>query len=343
MNGDSRDEVLTLLHGRRGRRRPCFSGLISVAEAGLNSVGLRFGGVHADPEKMAAAASSSYLRFAYESAVVPLDMCVEAEALGVRVEFFEDSELPQFPAVARALAGSAEELRLEVPGDLVRRGRLPVVVEAIRRLKAGVGQDVVVGAWVPGPFTLATQLVALPGLMAGVVTGPQAIARLLDPLTDALAEVALAYRAAGADFITVHEMGGSPGVIGPAAFRDLVLSHLRRLLAALPAPRVLSACGRTTRFVSLLADCGADALSVDQTNDLATTRAALGPRALLFGNLDPIGTLATGDAAGVRAAVRRAIDAGADAVWPGCDLWPGIPAAAMAAMVDEAGRYTGRE
>jgi [methyl-Co(III) methanol-specific corrinoid protein]:coenzyme M methyltransferase len=152
-----------------------------------------------------------------------------------------------------------------------------------------------------------------------------------------IAEVALAYRAAGADFITVHEMGGSPGFLGPPAFNQFVLPRLQRLFAALPAPRVLSVCGDTNASMAALAQAGADALSVDQTNDLARSRAALGPEALLFGNLDPIGTLALGDEDGVRRAAEAAIAAGADAVWPGCDLWPEVPAANLRAMVEAAG------
>lgn len=307
-----------------------------MVEAGLESIGVRFYETHTDPAKMAAAAATTHRLFGWESATVPLDMGVEAGALGAEVDFRADSRTPQFPIVARKLAGSISELALEVPGDLTQRGRIPVVVEAIRLLKEDVGRDVVVGAWVPGPFTLATQIVELNEMMASVATEPGAVGRLLDQLTDVLANVALAYHAAGSDFITIHEMGGSPGVIGPRAFQNLVLPRLQRLIAAIPGPRVLSACGRTDRFMPLLAECGAEALSVDQANDLAKSRAALGPKVLLFGNLDPIGTLVNGDEAAVRQAVRRATDAGADAIWPGCDLWPPVPAANLRTMVEEA-------
>ena len=75
---------------------------------------------------------------------------------------------------------------------------------------------------------------------------------------------------------------------------------------------------------------------MDQTNDLAASRAVLGVDPLLFGNLDPVATLAEGDADGVRAAVAAAVAAGADAIWPGCDLWPPVPVENMKAMVEAA-------
>jgi MtaA/CmuA family methyltransferase len=336
---NSRADVLALLNGQRGSRRPVFSGLISVTQAGLDTLGLHFHETHTNPARMAAAAATTYRLFGFESAVVPLDMCVEAGALGAEVDFRSDALMPMFPAVAHPLADSALDLSLDMSKDITQLGRIPVVLEAIRRLKADVGQEVVVGAWIPGPFTLLSQLVDFADLMREVSAAPAELGRVLDALTDQLAPVAQAYRGAGADFITIHEMGGSPGVLGPKAFRSLVLPRLQRLIASIPAPRVLSACGRADRYLALLAECGAEAVSVDQQSDLAKAREALGASGLLFGNLDPIDTLANGDETSVRSAVRGAISASADAVWPGCDMWPPVPVANMNAMVDEARRW----
>jgi uroporphyrinogen-III decarboxylase len=69
----------------------------------------------------------------------------------------------------------------------------------------------------------------------------------------------------------------------------------------------------------VLAQCGADAISVDQLNDLAASRAVL-KDVLLFGNIDPVGTLSRGGNAQVTESVARAKEAGVDAAWPGCDL-----------------------
>ncbi|MEP7357258.1 MAG: uroporphyrinogen decarboxylase family protein, partial [Anaerolineales bacterium] len=185
-----------------------------------------------------------------------------------------------------------------------------------------------------GPMTLAMQLVDINTLVPDVAGDPVAVRGLLERLADVLIEVAQLYRASGADFITVHEMGGSPGYLGPRSFERVVLPPLQKLLAALPAPRVLSVCGRTNRAMALLAQAGADALSVDQTNDLAASRAVLGPNPLLFGNLDPVALLADADPHAVRQAVAQALAQGADAIWPGCDLWPLVPAENMQAMVE---------
>jgi [methyl-Co(III) methanol-specific corrinoid protein]:coenzyme M methyltransferase len=150
---------------------------------------------------------------------------------------------------------------------------------------------------------------------------PDSVANALILLSDFLAKIGNAYLEAGADFITIHEMGGSPGFIGPKPFEGQVLPALQNLTRQLHGPRVLSVCGRTDAAMSLLAQAGADAISVDQLNDVAASRAIL-KDTLLFGNIDPVQTLWQGDEAQVHEAVSKAKEAGVDAVWPGCDIVP---------------------
>lgn len=327
----SREEVLAVLNGKRIGRVRSFSGMINVTVPGLDAIGLRLPEIHTDPNKMAAAAASTYQLFGWESAVVPTDLCVEASALGAEVDFREDMPEPAFPMVARPLAETAGEFGVHAH-DITRHERVVTVIEAIHLLKARIGEKAVVGAWVPGPLTLALQVINLENFYIDIARAPEQVGRVLDSLTDVLIQVASAYRAAGADFITVHEMGGSPGVIGPRAFESLALARLQRLVGALPPPRVLSVCGNTNRSLPLLAGVGAEAISVDQMNDLAHSREVLGNNSVLFGNIDPVGILAEGQPEDVRRAVRSAIDAGVDAVWPGCDLVPQTPAQNLRAM-----------
>lgn len=337
-----RETALAVLRGEKPDRIPCFGGLPSVTVHGWREHGWRYGELHADAEKMIVAAASTWRLFGFESAVVPFDLTVEAEALGCAVDLYIESVGTTHPAVTRRLADDPGELRVALPSDLAERGRLPVVLAALRRLKAEVGQEIVVGAWVPGPFTLAWQVTDPQRLLSAVAAEPESVSRALDQLTKVVAAVAELYKSAGADFLTVHEMGGAPGVIGPRAFRRLVQPRLQRLFAVLPSPHVLSVCGKTDAAVEIIAECGADALNFDHQNDLARTRRAVGDKAVLLGNYDPVGTLARGSPEDVQAAVKRSVASGADAVWPGCDLWPEVPAENMIALLDATRTAMGR-
>jgi [methyl-Co(III) methanol-specific corrinoid protein]:coenzyme M methyltransferase len=322
---NQRAEILELLAGKKIRSQPAFSGLIHVTAEGLQSEGLTFHEVHKDARKMAKAAASTFKLSGVPSAVAPLDMYVEAEALGAKIDFRENREFT-FPQVAAPLFDSTKYLDRDFfeSADFLTKGRIPFVCEAIQRLKEDIGQQAVIGGMIPGPYTLLLFLVEPGGLFTEMKRKPGLVADALFHLSSFLTQVGSAYRNAGADFITIHDMGGSPGFIGPARYEQFAYPAEKQLIADLPKPRVLSVCGNTNRSMHLLAQTGAEGIAVDQLNDLDASRKAL-TDTLLFGNIDPAGTLWNGGEAEVMSAVHRAKDAGVDAVWPGCDLVPQTP------------------
>lgn len=327
----SRADILSLLNGSKLSSPPAFSGLIHVTEEGLQSEGLALHEAHHDAGKMARAAASTFKLTGMPSATLPLDFSSPAEALGAELNFYEN-EL-QFPQVKKLLFMSSREVA-SLPADLdvINMGRIPVICDAIRQVKDAIGNQAVISGLIPGPYTLLIYICKAQNLFDEMKKEPQVVLDTLVHLSSFLSKIGNAYRKAGADFITIHEMGGSPGFIGPAKFEQFVLPALKRLHASLPSPRVLSVCGNTNKSMSALAESGADAISVDQLNDLAASREVLKDM-LLFGNIDPVATLWKGDEAGVAEATRRTKEAGVDAVWPGCDLVPSTPIRNIKAMM----------
>ena len=313
-----REQILDLLSGKKIDSQPAFSGLIHVTAEGLSSEGLVFHETHNDANKMAKAAASTFKLSGLPSAVVPLDLYVEAEALGAVINFRADREF-EFPQVKRAgLFGSVKEITKETI-KVLNKGRINLVCVAIKLLREEIGNDVVIGGMIPGPYTLLLLVADVKNMFIEMKKEPQAVTDALLLLSSFLAEVGIAYKNAGADFITIHDMGGSPAFIGPVKYEQFALPAEKLLIEKLPKPRVLSVCGNVTKSLHLLSQTGADAISLDQTVDLTAARLAL-KDTLLFGNLDPVETLSRGDSAQVAEAVIRAKEAGVDAIWPGCDL-----------------------
>jgi [methyl-Co(III) methanol-specific corrinoid protein]:coenzyme M methyltransferase len=315
-----RDRILDLLSGKKIDAQPAFSGLIHVTAEGLKHEGLIFHETHKDAQKMARAAASTFKLSGLPSAVMPLDMYVEAEALGAEINFRESMEF-EFPQVRKAAFESAKEFNAKITKDtkILDKGRIKLVCDAIKLLKDNIGNDVVIGGMIPGPYTLLLLVVEAGKMFLEMKKDPTSIAEALQHLSSLLTKVGTAYREAGADFITVHDMGGSPAFIGPARYEQFVWPAEKSLIDQLPKPRILSVCGNVTKSLELLAQSGADAISIDQTVDLKSARLAL-KNTLLFGNIDPVETLYRGDPAKVAEAATRAKEAGVDAVWPGCDL-----------------------
>src|SRR5215208_889064 len=127
-----RNEILDLLSGKKIDNPPTFSGLIHVTAGGLQSEGLIFHEVHKDAKKMARASASTFKLSGLPSAVAPLDMLVEAEALGATIDFLKNREFV-FPQIAKPLFASTKYLNSGYfeSADFINRGRIPLVCEAI--------------------------------------------------------------------------------------------------------------------------------------------------------------------------------------------------------------------
>ncbi len=336
---NARERVLKLFAGEEVDRPPCFSGMGNVTTEGLKSLGQKFAATHLDAKMMAAAAASTYNLFGFESAIAPFDLCIEAEAMGCEINVYAHSEDLLYPTIKTKLIHNEAEMEIAVPFDLTARGRVPLMVEAIKLMKKDVGSDTAVGSYVLGPFTLAGQVMELNDLLKLSFKKPDKVSKLLDQLSDVIIQVAGQYEKAGVDFITVREMGATSDVLSPRVFKSLILPYLKKIFAKITVPSVIHICGKTNDIVPFMAESGAKAISVDQKNDVAETRKKLGPKALVFGNYDPYNVLVSGTPDLVRQTMKKCMDDGVSAVWPGCDIWPTVPAENFKTMMDEVRKY----
>jgi [methyl-Co(III) methanol-specific corrinoid protein]:coenzyme M methyltransferase len=330
---------MKLFAGEEVDRPPCFSGMGNVTTEGLKTLGIKFAASHLDAKMMAEAAASTSKLFGFECGVVPVDLCIEAEALGCEINVYGHSEDLLYPTIKKKLIHNENEMDIALPADLHLKGRIPLLCKAISLLKKDIGAEVPVGTYVLGPFTLAGQIMELNDLLKLSFKKPDKVGKLLDLLADAIIIVAGEMQKAGADYITVREMGATSDVLSPRVFKSLILPYLQKIFAKLTIPSVIHICGKTNDIVPFMAESGAKALSVDQKNDLAESRKKLGKAALIFGNYDPYNVLVSGTEDLVRQTVRKCIDDGASAVWPGCDIWPTVPGENIKAMMDEVKNY----
>jgi len=340
---NSKERVLATLQGKTVDRPACFSGMGNVTTAGLDKLGYKFAKVHGDAKMLAETSATSYKLFGFESAVVPYDLCVEAEAIGCIMNPYEEVENLLYPTIKEKVCHSESEMTtFPIPEDVASRGRVPVVCEAIKMLQADVGSEIAVGTYVLGPFTLAGQLMDLNDLLKLSFKKPDLVNETLNRLADVIIKVAKAYHDAGVDYITVREMGAPTDVLSPKVFKNVVAPHLKKIFDYLASINCLSAlhiCGRTNTIMTILAGTGAPAISVEQGNDLLKSREDIGWDTLLFGNVDAYNVLVTGSPADVEAAVIKSLEGSVDAVLPSCDIWPTAPLENMKAMVEAVKKF----
>jgi [methyl-Co(III) methanol-specific corrinoid protein]:coenzyme M methyltransferase len=331
-----KERVLGLLKKDRIDRMPCFSGQGMITLPAIEEIGIRFPQVHISGENMANAAIATMKRYGFDSAVVPFDMCTIPEALGLKVSLYEESEDVLYPTIPYKCHHPED---VKIPANYNDLGRMPEVSKAISILKKEIGNDHAIGSWVLGPFTLAGQLVELDVLMKMTYKEKATVERLLDELVELIIDIGMHYRAQGADYLNLREMGTGSDLLSPRTFREMIKPRLERIFNAWDSPKILHICGATDLIIEIMNECGADALSVDQKNNLAESRRKIGDSTILLGNFDPYKTLCSSDEAEVEDVIKKCIDDGADAVWPGCDIWPMVKEENMRAYIMAVKKY----
>lgn len=316
---------------------PVFSGQGMVTIQAIEKMGVRFAQIHTSAEYMARSAMTTAEIFGFDAVIIPYDMCTVPEALGRGASLYENADDILYPTVPSKWKTLDE---VEIDSDFMSKGRMPLVDEAIRILKSSSDGKFAVGSWVLGPFTMAGQLLELDVLLKGLKKEKEKVVGFLSKITDLVIEVARHYQELGVDYMNIREMGSGTDIISPRMWKLLVLDNLQKVFSALRSPKILHICGSTDMILELMNECGADALSVDQKNNVAESRRKLGNDVLLLGNFDPYGTMVKMDAPEAESVIKKCIDDGVDAVWPGCDLWPEVKKENIEAYVTTVRKYS---
>lgn len=331
---NSKERVNRLFRREPIDRMPVFSGYGMVTIHAIRDIGIRFAEVHTSGENLARSALKNAEKYGLDAAIIPYDMCTIAEALGRGTSLYKDSEDILYPTVPEKWK-SLEEVN--IPDDFLTRARMPEVDKGFEILKSD--GNLAVGAWVLGPFTQAGQVIELDLLLKGAKKNKEAVEAFLDKMTDLTIKAAKHYESIGVDYLTVREMGSGTDLLSPKMWKWLIQPNLTKIFEAINIPTVNHICGSTDMIIEMMNECGADALSVDQKNKVAESRKKLGNDVLIFGNFDPYGTLVQGDPSAVEGVMKKCIDDGVDAVWPGCDLWPDVREESMINYVKAVKEY----
>ena len=316
---------------------PVFSGQGMVTIQAIEKMGVRFAQIHTSAEYMARSSMTTAEMFGFDAVIIPYDMCTVPEALGRGASLYENADGILYPTVPSKWK-TLDDVKID--SEFMSKGRMPLVDDAIRILKSSSNDKFAVGSWVLGPFTMAGQLLELDVLLKGLKKEKEKVEEFLSKMTDLVIEVARHYQELGVDYMNIREMGSGTDIISPRMWKMLVLDNLQKIFSALRSPKVLHICGSTDMIIELMNECGADALSVDQKNDVVESRRKLGNDILLLGNFDPYGTMVKMDATEAESVIKKCIDDGVDAVWPGCDLWPEVKKENVEAYVRTVREYS---
>lgn len=333
---DQKERVLRSIKGKEVDRPPAFSGMGNIILEGIEKFGYAFHDIFGDAEKMANVASTSPILFGYESVNLPIDQTIVAEAFGAKIEYYKHKEKNEirYPTVkVNAVSDLSGFASIDAP-SFEEAGRMPLVIEAIKLLREKVDESIPVGGWLMGPFVSAGQLGDRKELLRGTLRDPDAVHSILKEVTKLQIEYAVRMEEAGADFLCLREPGASQDILMPSQFEEFAKPYLTEILGSIGIPKILHMCGLTNDLVEMMWDCGPDALSVEQKNNLAENRRKLGDRPVLYGAVSPFETLSKGTPEQIKKRVTQCFDLGVDVPMPGDDVWPDTPKENMKTLVE---------
>jgi MtaA/CmuA family methyltransferase len=301
----------------------CAGGALTALTAGVVSQsGSSLPRAHLDAGEMASLALAAARITGFESVGVPLCATLEADAFGVPVELGD--ERTEARIIREPYQHSRDVPRRPVE-ELLQTGRVPVAIEAIRRLVETAGDLPIIGNLL-GPLSVAAELVEPVTFFKELRTAPAEAGALLEYTGDFLAALGRAFIEAGADVLTVCEDTATPELIGPKRFADVALPHLNRLIDRLQAggvPVILHMCGAVDRAAESIDALHATGFLPDAKVSIAALRERH-PNLTLVGNINTF-LLHNGESDAIGNVTRRIVADGTHIVCPSCSMASATP------------------
>jgi uroporphyrinogen decarboxylase len=271
-------------------RIPCIP---LIGEHACRLIGVTVSRYNHSAELMAEAQIAAFRKYRPDSVGIGPGLFGITEAMGTRLKFPEDG----MPYVSEPVLKDYADFDRLSPVDSHRDGRLPLYLKALKLINEQIGDQVVVGSSVGGPFTAAASLRGTENFLRDLRKNPEMAHRLLQLVTVS----ALRYIDAVSDLglkPSISEPTASGTLISARQFREFAKPYLKmyvdRIIERCGSGPMLHICGNTSRIWSDMADTGATILSLDNEIDLAEAKEAVGDRVCLAGNVRPVETLMKG-------------------------------------------------
>lgn len=262
-----------------------------------------------------------------------LDLTVEAESMGLGVDFHE--KMP--PRLAEQKLPKLERFyELGLP-DPEKSARMPLFLEVAEGLSRGEGR--MSGAYVTGPFTLLAQLMGTEELLDRVRLGDT----LTEPIaftTSVVGEYAAALAARVEMVVVVDPTAEALSAEDYASLYRPYISGLAGIIRSSGAICLLHVCGDVTHLLEELTLTGAEGICLDSRVNLQREIERMPSNVVVMGNIDPKRVMQRGTPEDVRWEVRRLLRNTSKArnfvLSTGCDVPVDTPVRNLEAMMEEA-------
>jgi uroporphyrinogen-III decarboxylase len=213
-------------------------------------------------------------------------MAAEPSALGARVHFHHNRP----PSVEAIVTDISHWANATVP-DVKEAGFMPLVLRLYKHAEArlqaeGLGIKMVAAR---GPMVTAGWVMGITDLMTGIVTHPKEVNRFLDTITTMLINWLHAQLDTLKDPEGIMLLDDIVGMVSVEHYNELVAPHLQRLFNEFKGLiRVYHNDTPCPHLYPALAEANFDVLNFSHEADIAVTKAQMGHRVALMGNVPPL-------------------------------------------------------
>lgn len=248
-------------------------------------------------------------KFGYDWAWLQVDDCIEFEVLGVGIK--GDGNI--LPATCRYLSANFETLKhLKMP-DPKKDGRMPVLLDAIKRIKDEFGDTVCVTGRTAAPFSSVTLLYGMTETLMLLYDNPELVKETVKFFTEMQTMWGCAQIEAGADALWFGDCNASGHLISVADYMEFAFEGVKKCVRAYDSVGGFSfyhASEHKPEHIKAQAGTGISAISVGPGVDMKTAKEAVGDKVCIMGNVDPIGILLQSNAEAVFTESKRIMEIG---------------------------------
>ena len=239
-----------------------------------------------DLEKMVDTSCIASEKYDYDWAWVFPDDFVEWEPFGVGT--IDKENLPV--AAVKYLPANIDTLNSMVFPDF-SQGRMPIHLEAIRRVKDKLGNSTAVAGRIAAPFSALALLFGVSPLMMGIYDNPKFFKETMTKLSDFIISWGIAQRNTGVDILWVGDCLAGSSFISPEAFAEFVMPYAEEVIGELKKTGVFliyHACETSFAHIKLEAELSIDAVNIGDGIEIMEVKKQIKKKKCLMGNLNPI-------------------------------------------------------
>ena len=312
----------------------CVGGMMNAAVVEvMEQTGRRLPEGHQDADLMAQIALDVHEQTGFENFGLPFCMTVEAEVAGSAISL---GSLSCEPKIEKEAYSSVTDVEFRDVDDMLRSGRIPVVLAAIEKLSKSHPHIPVTGT-LTGPISLAASLVDPVTFYKELHTKRERSHEVLDYVSNFLAAFAERMVERGASCIAIGDPSATGEILGPRTFKEYAIKYVNRIADRVHiagAPLILHICGNLNSVKRLLPELRADAVSTDAMVSLPRLKEEY-PVLVTMGNVSTY-LLQSGDPEKVKDTTARLVREGVNIIAPACGLSTSTPLRLIRALTEAA-------